>query len=294
VTRPLSPAEMFPAGHENIAVRFVTLVTQARVRILESGTPGDVDVVMLHGWVASAYSFRHQLESLPALGAHCFAVDLRGFGLSDKPAARDSYTLAAYIADLDALLDELSVPRVVLMGHSMGGGIALAYALARPDRVRGLVLICPTGLVSVSFLSLPRLMPRSVAAVGAGRLVPRPMVAWILRRFAYSDASRVEERDIDEYWAPTQLAGFSLAARASAEEFDWRPLAESQLSRLAAPSAVMLGRKDRLIRDAGVAAARIPGVTVHELDTGHVAHEERPDETLQLVAAFLNQVRNAG
>ncbi len=294
MTRPLSPAEMFPAGHENIAVRFVTLITQTRVRILESGAGGDIDVVMLHGWVASAYSFRHELESLPALGARCFAVDLRGFGLSDKPGARDSYTLDAYVADLDALLDELSLRRVVLVGHSMGGGIALAYALARPERLRGLVLICPTGLVRVSFLSLPRLMPRSLAAVGDRWLVPRAMAAWILRHLAYSDASRVERRDIDEYWAPTQLPGFSLAARASAEEFDWRPLAESQLARLAVPSEVILGRKDRLIRDAGAAAAAIPGGTVHKLDTGHVAHEERPDETLQLVASFLNRVRNVG
>ena len=76
---------MFPAGLENIAVRFVTLVTQTRVRILESGFSGDIDVVMLHGWVASAYSFRHELDSLPALGVHGLAVDFRGFGLSDKP-----------------------------------------------------------------------------------------------------------------------------------------------------------------------------------------------------------------
>lgn len=294
MTRPLSPAEMFPAGRENIAAQFVTLVTGTRVRVLESGAAGDVDVVLLHGWVASAYSFRHQLEALPALGAHCIAVDLRGFGLSDKPRAPDSYSLDAYIADLDALFDALSLLRVVLVGHSMGGGIALAYALARPDRVRGLVLMCPTGLVRVSHLRLPRLMPRALASAGDGRLVPRWMVAWILRRLAYGDASRVDERIIDEYWAPTQLPGFSLAARASAEEFDWRPLGASQLARLAVPCQVILGRKDRLIRGAGVVAATLPGVTVTELDAGHVAHEERPDEAHQLVASLLNQIRHAG
>jgi pimeloyl-ACP methyl ester carboxylesterase len=285
---------MFPAGHENIAVRFVTLVTQTRVRILESGDSGDVDVVMLHGWVASAYSFRHELESLPKLGAHCIAVDLRGFGLSDKPSARGSYTLDAYVADLDALLDELSLLRVVLVGHSMGGGIALAYALSRPERVRGLVLVSPTGIVPVAFLGIPRLMPRMLAARGGRRLVPRWLAGWILRHLAYSNASRVAEGDVDEYWAPTQLPGLELAARASAEEFDWRPLAATQLERLATPSLVILGRKDRLIRDAAPVAGSIPGATVRELDAGHVAHEERPDEANQLVASFLNQVRNAG
>jgi pimeloyl-ACP methyl ester carboxylesterase len=294
VKRPLSPAEMFPAGHESITAQFVTLVTEMRVRILESGAGGDIDVVMLHGWVASAYSFRHELESLPALGARCFAPDLRGFGLSDKPAARESYTLDAYVADLDALLEQLSLPPVVLMGHSMGGGIALAYALLRPDRVRGLVLLDPTGLVPVSFLGLPRMMPRSLAAAGGGILVPRRMVSWILRRLAYADAARVTDRDVDEYWAPTQLPGFSLAARASAEEFDWRPMGAAQVGRLAMPTQVILGQKDRLIRDAGAAAAAISGVSLHELDAGHCPHEERPSETLQLVASFLNQVRHAG
>jgi pimeloyl-ACP methyl ester carboxylesterase len=294
VTRPLSPAEMFPAGHEEIAARFVTLVTQTRVRILESGFSGDVDVIMLHGWVASAYSFRHELESLPALGAHCLAPDLRGFGLSDKPSARESYTLDAYVADLDALLGEVASRRVVLMGHSMGAGIALAYALSRPDRVRGLVLVCPTGIVQVSLLSLPRLMPRALAAWAGGHLAPRWEARWILRHIAYGDPSRATERDVDEYWAPTQLPGFTLAARASAEEFDWRPLGDAQLAQLAVPSLVILGRKDRLIRDAGGAASRIPGATVRELDAGHVAHEERPDETHQLVASFLNQLRHGG
>jgi pimeloyl-ACP methyl ester carboxylesterase len=285
---------MFPAGHENIAVRFVTLVTQTRVRVLESGFSGDVDVVMLHGWVASAYSFNHELESLPALGAHCLAVDLRGFGLSDKPAARDSYTLDAYVADLDALLDEVASPRVVLMGHSMGGGIALRYALSRPDRVRGLVLLSPTGIVPVAFLRIPRMVPRALAALGGGRLVPRWAARWILRHVAFADRSRATERDVDEYWAPTQLPRFELAARASAEEFDWRPLSQARLAQLETPSLVILGRKDRLIRDAGRAASAIPGATVNELDAGHVPHEERPDQTHQLVASFLTGLRRAG
>ena len=294
MTRPLSPAEMFPAGHDDISVRFVTLVTQTRVRILECGESGDVDVVLLHGWVASAYSFRHQLASLPAAGARCVAVDLRGFGLSDKPRGRGSYTMDGYIADLDALLDALALKRVVLVGHSMGGGIALTYALARPDRVRGLALLSPTGVVPVAFLTLPKLMPRALASAGEGRLVPRRMARWILRHLAYGDPSRVTTRDIDEYWAPTQLPGFSLAARASAEEFDWRPIEAKRLGAVAIPSVVILGEKDRLIRNAAGPAQTIRGATVRVLDTGHCVHEERPDEANALVGTLVGRVRETG
>ena len=293
MTRPLSPVEMFPAGRDDIAVRFVTLVTQTRVRILECGA-GDVDVVMLHGWVASAYSFRHQLAALPAFGARCVAMDLRGFGLSDKPRGRGSYTMAGYLADLDALLDALSLKRVVLVGHSMGGGIALTYALTRPDRVRGLALIAPTGVVPVAFLTLPKLMPRPFATFADRRLVPRRLAGWILRNLAYGDASRVTERDVDEYWAPTQLPGFSLAARASAEEFDWRPIEPQRLSAITVPSVVMLGTKDRLIRKAAGPAKAVPGATVRELEAGHCAHEERPDDANELVGSLLRRVRETG
>ena len=294
MTRALSPVEMFPAGHDGISVRFVTLVTQTRVRVLECGATGDVDVVMLHGWVASAYSFRHQLSSLPAVGARCVAVDLRGFGLSDKPRGRGSYTMDGYIADLDALLDALALKRVVLMGHSMGGGIALTYALARPERVSGLALLCPTGVVPVAFLTLPKLMPRALASMAEGRLVPRWEARLILRHLAFGDASRVTERDIDEYWAPTQLPGFALAARASAEEFDWRPIAASRLATIAAPSVVILGRKDRLIRNAVGPAKMIQGATVRELESGHVVHEERPAEANDLIGSLIQQVRGTG
>lgn len=293
MTRPLSPAEMYPAGHDDISVRFVTLVTRTRVRILECGA-GDVDVVMLHGWVASSFSFRHQLAGLPAVGARCVSVDLRGFGLSDKPRGRGSYTMDGYVADLDALLDALALKRVVLMGHSMGGGIALTYALARPERVRGLALVAPTGVVPVAFLSLPKLMPRAIASMADGLLVPRWESGLILRNLAYGDASRVTDREVDEYWAPTQLPGFVLAARASAEEFDWRPIERSRLATIAVPSVVILGKKDRLIRKAAGSAQAIPGATVKELDAGHCAHEERPEEANELIGSLIRRVREIG
>ena len=125
-------------------------------------------------------------------------------------------------------------------------------------------------------------------------MVPRPMARWILRHLAYGDASRVTDRDIDEYWAPTQLPGFSLAARASAEEFDWRPFERGRLAMIAAPSVVILGKKDRLIRNAAGSAQAIPGATVRELDAGHCAHEERPGEANDLIESLIRRVRETG
>src|SRR5678816_822169 len=132
---------MFPAFAPHIAVRTVALKSGVRLRVAESGPSDGRPVVMLHGWGASLYMYRHALDRFPRAGIRGIAVDLRGYGLSDKPAADDSYSLNAYCADLDALLDELQLPTASLVGQSMGGGLALRYALAQPARVSTLTLI---------------------------------------------------------------------------------------------------------------------------------------------------------
>src|SRR6478736_3855496 len=133
--RPLAPDSLFPAGVPDMTTRFISLATGIRTRVAERvqrderGEDGEQlpAVVMLHGWGGSLYMFRHALDLLPSYGLQPIAVDLRGYGLSDKPVARDSYSLNSYCADIDALLDALSVTRVTLVGQSMGGGLALRY-----------------------------------------------------------------------------------------------------------------------------------------------------------------------
>lgn len=287
MTRALTPAEMYPAGVRDITTRFIALSTGVRVRVAESGPPHGLPVVMLHGWGASLYMYRHALASLPPKGVRAIAVDLRGYGLSDKPRKRGAYTLDAYCADLDALLDALEFPCAAMIGHSMGGGLALRYALRRPERLTRLVLINPAGLVPVIYPTLLRATPRVLARLFHERLVPRPLVGLILRHIAYGDASRVRERDIDEYWAPTQLAGYVYAAHAALHEFDWHPVSPAEAASLAVPSAVVIGTKDRMIRNAHYRANELRGARVHAFNGGHCVHEEFPDAVYGLVWEFL-------
>ena len=72
------------------------------------------------------------------------AVDLRGHGRSEAPAAGD-YAVESLAADIAAVVDALGLGRFVLVGHSMGGAAALAYADAHPERVAGLVLVGTPG-----------------------------------------------------------------------------------------------------------------------------------------------------
>ena len=287
---PLAPRELYPAGHSEISQRFLPLPTGITVRVAERGPREGVPVVMLPGWGAPLYMYRHAFERLPVHGARTIAVDLRGSGLSSKPMSRGAYSLDAYCADLDALLDALKVPRAIIVGQSMGGGLTLRYALRRAARVAGMVLINPTGLVSLSYLQLLRLVPREPVSLIGRRLIPRAVVGFILRRLAYGNAALVTERDIDEYWAPTQLPGYVYAARSALSDFNWTPLSAAEGRSLAAPALVILGDADRLVHNGASGAALLPSATVETLSGGHCVHEERPDQAYRLVGDFIRSV----
>jgi pimeloyl-ACP methyl ester carboxylesterase len=101
-------------------------------------TPERPALAMLHGWMDVGASFQFVVDALRA--ERCvIAPDWRGFGLSD-PSPGGAYGFPDYLADLEALLDALA-PRaaVDLLGHSMGGNVAMLYAGVRPARVRRLV-----------------------------------------------------------------------------------------------------------------------------------------------------------
>lgn len=120
--------------------RFVDL-DGMRVHVRRAGT--GPTLVLLHG---SGWSL-HVFDTVTELLADRFDVvrpDLPGFGLTGPRPDRD-YSIGAYVSFLDRLLEPLDVGPFVLAGHSFGGQIAWIYALAHPDRLRGLVLMNATG-----------------------------------------------------------------------------------------------------------------------------------------------------
>jgi len=289
VAGPLSSSELFPAGRSDISSRHISLANGMCLRVAESGAPDANPIVMLHGWGASLYAFRHALSILPARGFRVIAVDMRGYGLSDHPRGAGAFTLDAYMSDLISLLDALALPKAVLAGHSMGGAIALHFALRHPDRVRALVLVNPAGLVRIPIIWSARLTPRAVVERVFDGRVPRWLVAQVLRRLAFSDARFVSERDVDEYWAPTRTPGYVCAVRGAIDEFEWTPVDQDRASRMAVPAVVILGEHDRLIHDGGDGAERLRGATIVRLSGGHCVHEERPEEVYGLIGDFLRR-----
>ncbi|WP_298931375.1 alpha/beta hydrolase [uncultured Ramlibacter sp.] len=108
------------------------------VRLWGEPAPDKVPLVMVHGWMDVAASWQFVVDAL-GQDHYVIAPDWRGYGLTESPAA-DNYWFPDYLADLDFLLDHYAGDAPVhLVGHSMGGNVAMLYAGSRPQRVRRLV-----------------------------------------------------------------------------------------------------------------------------------------------------------
>ena len=112
---------------------------EVHVRDQGSGPP----IVLLHGTSSSLHTWDGWAERLRE-GHRVVRFDLPAFGLTGPSPTRD-YSIDAYVAVVDHVTTRLGLQRFVLGGNSLGGGIAWAYALAHPDRVRGLILVDALG-----------------------------------------------------------------------------------------------------------------------------------------------------
>jgi non-heme chloroperoxidase len=102
---------------------------------------GDRNVVLVHGWGLSSVSYEELLKQLDTSGLRLIVPDLRGTGRSSAPST--GYTLENYVSDVMAVANDARADKFVIVGHSMGGQIAMWIASKHPDRVLGQALINP-------------------------------------------------------------------------------------------------------------------------------------------------------
>ena len=109
-----------------------------KLHYIDTGGDGPA-VVLLHAFPLRAEMWERQIDALRDRW-RVIAPDLKGFGGSDAPENRSTYSMDAYAGEVKALLDELGIDEVVLVGLSMGGYVAFAFLRRYPQAVRGLVL----------------------------------------------------------------------------------------------------------------------------------------------------------
>lgn len=272
--------------------------------------------ILLHGFGGSVFSFRNIVRpASDALGTCAMAFDRPAFGRTSRPVpassgtwresrdGRNPYTLSAAVDITFAVADALAPGSpVVLIGHSAGAEVAVAAALARPDRIAGLVLIAP----AVAMGDMPRSGPRLLklasglpcaGTLGAGALrLIAPRLSSTLDSMWY-DKSTLAQETIDGYTAPFQpsVKDWSRAlwelTVARSHTVD-APAMES-LTLIGVPCLVITGAHDSVVPPAHAEAVanRIPHATLITIaEAGHVPHEEREHETLEALRPFLAQL----
>lgn len=273
------PETWYPAGVSGAVARWLTLAGGEKVRVVEHNatdrSANALSAVLLHGWGCNAFHFRRLAPALARRGVHAIAVDLRGHGLSHKPAEVTAYTSAAMADFTQRLLDALGLERAGLVGHSLGGALALDTAVADPARVGWLMLLNPVGLSRLTFAPLFARLPLRVAE-RAPALACRAVAAAALH-LAYGRWASPESGDLEQYLYPTLAEGGRHGMLAFANAYSWDPRSANVLERLRCPTRVMLGERDRVIRRREVVerARAIPGVRIDVVPgAGHVLAEE--------------------
>lgn len=123
------------AGARRVAVE------GAELTVADHGPADGVGVLMIHGFPDSARLWRHQIPVLTQGGYRVLAPDVKGYGMSDKPADVGEYAVAKLGEDMVGILDDAGVDQAHVVGHDWGAGIAWYLAIARPDRVRTLTAL---------------------------------------------------------------------------------------------------------------------------------------------------------
>lgn len=286
-------AEKYATG----ASEFIDLPSGARAHYRMQGNRSGKTIVLLHGSNSSLHTWEPWVTILS--GDHFIVtVDLPGHGLTGQTPA-DDYTYQGMVEFLKEFAEAVELDSFILGGNSMGGGVTLAYTLAHPSDVSGLILVDAAGT---------RLPPKAAGKVDyplafdlAGRwytdwiienVTPRSLASEGLSK-SVSVKSIVTEEAVDRYWELVRHPG---NRRATGLRFAWYRKEGSRdlpVENISQPALVLWGDEDNLIPvEAGRALhARLPNssLTVFK-GVGHLPMEEVPIETATAVASFVTNL----
>jgi pimeloyl-ACP methyl ester carboxylesterase len=251
-----------------------TVLAGRRMRYIDVGE--GPAVILVHG-LASTWSAWHRNILELATDHRVIAVDLPGFGRSDR--LRGPVEIRHYADALRRLLDQLGVGRVRIVGHSMGGIIAQQFASRLPERSAALVLVAcggPAGRLQESFFRAMAVAP-----------LRRQLIGWVVH-----DPSVVSrELAADMIATACRAPGTAAAVRASL-----RDMHQQDTGLIACPTLVVAGRRDRIVSLTSIdrVAAAIPGARYEIMpDAGHNPMFEHPEAFNALLRSFLEEFRAA-
>ncbi len=251
-------------------------------------------VLLIHGFGTSSYTWRHIIPAL-ALKHRVIAVDLKGFGQSDKPFdAR--YSVLDQAELLAQFIEDHDLRDLTIVGHSFGGGVALRLALDHDTRLAGRI----KKLVLLDSIAYPQHIPvffrlldlPFVSHLGV-RMVPPTVQTRVALRIAYFDDDKIDPEEVETYAAPLKTAAGKHAIIYSARQImpdDIDTIAESYTS-ITLPTLILWCDHDRIVPlEIGLKLRRALRNSTLRLvqDCGHMPQEEQPETTFELLQSFID------
>lgn len=278
-------------SYEQIAFQLdaASLVDVGGSRVHVEAAGEGFPLLLVHGFGGSTYSWRHVLPEL-AEQRRVIAVDLYGFGFTERPQQLGSYSREGQVELLVGLLDALGIEQTDVMGHSYGGGLAMTLAAYHPERVRSLVLVDSTApeYALERRNALAALPPVTWGFTRVYALRPK-VVRRALER-SWHDDSLITDRMVSEYLERLKVEGAARAYRGLTTPLiddDPRPVRFEDIEQ---PVLIVWGEEDALIgpQFGRKASERMPRARFVSLpDAGHSPMEESPEAFLAVVEPFL-------
>jgi pimeloyl-ACP methyl ester carboxylesterase len=237
---------------------------------------GPEPVVFVHGFISTRSWWQPALARLPEDRYHAYALDLRACG--DSEQIETGHTLAQYAEDLHQFVDALGLARCTLVGHSMGGGVAMRYAVEHGESLDALVLVDPLAPYGTRFT------PDITAWLNAQQGDSEGIRALTLGAFVTPPAGDYLERLIDGGVAWGRA--IYLGTMDDMARFD----VTDRLGVIAAPTLVTWGDKDTVIPFEAIVKTftSIPGCALEVWHgVGHSGPIEIPDRFVELLTRFI-------
>ena len=285
------PAAMY-AKYGAPPSRMLAIDGDRRIHVRDEGPRDAPVIILLHGSNSDLHTWQKWVDELK-LDYRVIRYDQRGHGLTG-PAPDGDYALGGFVADVDAVANALGVERFTLAGNSMGGAIAMGYAMAHPERLDALVLVDAGGAPieregdgNLAF----RLAAMPLVGDAMSQLLPRSLVEKSLAQ-SVSNQAVVTPQAVDRYWELARYPGNRAATR---KRFSTprSAFAAADVARVRVPTLVMWGEEDALIPfdAAGWYEDHLPNATlVSYPGIGHIPMEEAPERSVADLEVWLAEV----
>lgn len=258
---------------------------------------GGAPVLLLHGFGTCSFLWRNVAPAIALANRTAFALDLFGYGESDRPFDAD-YSIAAQAEYVDRAMTALRLSRATIVGVDLGGAIAMRLAATRPERVERMVLVNPMAFDDVpddGIKTLQRNTARFAFRITRGVLGAAPLLRELLER-SVADRAHMPDKLIARYLAPYVGKDGVNHLLALARSVDEQDVAEIELRELDQPTLVVWGDQDAFIgpRMAERLADEIGGSrVVHLPAVGRLVPEEAAETLGNLILEFVGAVQAA-